>query len=123
MSFRSLLRGAILTSAATILMCFGAVSAWAQHYQQTNLVSNVPGLATFTDPDLVNAWGVSHSVTSPRWVSDNGTGKATLYNAAGVKQGLVVTIPPAPGPNAAPTGTPTGQVFNSSNTDFAVSAG
>ena len=31
---------------------------------QTNLVSNIPGLATITDPQLKNPWGVSHSPTS-----------------------------------------------------------
>ena len=58
-----------------------------------------------TDPDLVNPWGVSFSATSPFWVSDNGTGKATLYNSVGVKQGLVVSMPI--GATAV-----TGQVFN-----------
>lgn len=67
-------------------------------YVQTNLVSSA------TDPDLINPWGISSSSTSPFWVSDNGTGKATLYNGAGVKQGLVVSMP-----GAAPI---TGQVFN-----------
>jgi len=57
---------------------------------------------------LVNPWGVSFSDASPFWVSDNGTGLATLYNGAGDKLGLVVTVPP---PGAAPTG----QVFNSSS--------
>lgn len=74
---------------------------------QHNLVSDLPGMAYFTDPDLVNPWGVSFSPTSPMWVSDNGTGLSTLYNGAGVKQGLIVSIPPA---GAA---APTGQVFNS----------
>ena len=31
------------------------------------------------DPDLVNGWAwVDVSLTSPYWVSDNGTGKSTL---------------------------------------------
>ena len=67
-------------------------------YQQTNLITSA------TDPDLINPWGTSFSATSPFWVSDNGTGKATLYNAAGVKQGLIVSMPAAD-----PI---TGQVFN-----------
>src|SRR5256885_4665095 len=96
MSFRSLLRGAIVTSAATILTCFGAASAWAQHYQQTNLVSDVPGLAAHTDGDLVNAWGLTRAATSPWWVSDNGTDRSTLYNGSGVKQGIIVSVPSAP---------------------------
>jgi uncharacterized protein (TIGR03118 family) len=84
----------------------------AEHYRQSNLVSDIPGLAMLDDPDLVNAWGISFSPTSPFWISDNGTGKSTLYavtnDALGMvhvaKQGLVVTIPGE--------GNPTGQLFN-----------
>jgi len=54
---------------------------------------------------LVNPWGISSSATSPFWVSDNGTGKSTLYNTLGNKLGLVVSMP-AGSPNV------TGQVFN-----------
>ncbi len=68
-------------------------------FQQTILVTSA------TDPDLINPWGISFSGASPFWVSDNGTGKATLYNSAGVKQGLVVTMPGGSEPV-------TGQVFN-----------
>ena len=77
-------------------------------FGQTNLVSDLPGVARFTDPDLVNPWGMAFSSGSPIWVSDNGMGLATIYNGAGVKQGLIVSIP-APGGG---TGAPTGQVFN-----------
>ncbi|HVZ64393.1 MAG TPA: TIGR03118 family protein [Lacunisphaera sp.] len=95
--------------------------ALAQHlYQQTNLVSDVPGLAVSTDSNLVNAWGLSRSATSPWWVADNGTGLSTLYNGAGAKQTLKVTIPPASGSTEA--GTPTGTVFNGS-ADFQVGPG
>src|SRR6185369_14189503 len=52
---------------------------------------------------------------SPWWVSDNGTGVSTLYNGAGAKQSLTVTVAPPPG-NANPS-TPTGIVSNGS-TDF-----
>jgi len=78
-------------------------------YGQTNLVSNIPGLAANTDANLKNPWGISMSSSSPFWVSDNGAGKATLYNSTGTPQGLVVTIP---GVGGNPS-TPTGQVFNS----------
>ena len=50
---------------------------------QTNLVSDIPGLAKLTDPDLVNAWGISFGSTSPFWISDNGKGLATLYSVPG----------------------------------------
>lgn len=78
-------------------------------YLVTDLVSNQAGAAPVNDPNLVNGWGLSRSAASPWWVSDNVTGKATLYTGAGAKLGLVVTIPPTAGN---PTGTPTGTVFN-----------
>lgn len=80
---------------------------------QTNLVSDVPGLAANTDPNLKNPWGISFGPTSPFWVSDQVTGVATLYNGSGTPQSLIVTIP---------GGNPTGQVFNST-ADFTLSAG
>ncbi len=82
----------------------------AQHYKQTNLVSDMPGVAAVTDPNLVNSWGLSRSSTSPWWVADNGTGLATLYSGTGAIQSLVVTIPPSD--PASPPGTPTGTIFN-----------
>jgi uncharacterized protein (TIGR03118 family) len=83
------------------------LTALAQHYQQTNLVSDVSGLAAVTDSDLQNAWGLARSPTSPWWVADNGTGKSTIYHADGAKQALIVTVPPATG------SAPTGVVFHS----------
>jgi len=77
-------------------------------FVETDLVSDVPGRAVFTDPNLVNPWGIAFSATSPFWVSDNGTGLGTLYNTSGAPQALVVSIPlPTDGLAA-----PTGQVFN-----------
>lgn len=99
--------------AASLGVGLALASGQAQaFYAQTNLVSDLPGVAQFTDPDLVNPWGMSSSATSPIWVSDNGPGLSTLYNGAGVKQGLVVTIPPPPGSPVGTTATPTGQVNN-----------
>ena len=83
----------------------------------TPLVSDQAGVAANTDPQLVNAWGIADAPGGDFWVNDNGTGVSTLYNTAGVKQSLVVTVPP-PGGSAA-TSTPTGMVFNSTNS-FAV---
>jgi uncharacterized protein (TIGR03118 family) len=84
-----------------------AASQPGNAYHQTNLVSDLPGLAQLTDPDLVNPWGLAAGPT-PAWVADNGTGKATIYpgfvnGSPIVKAGLVVSIP---------GGAPTGQVFN-----------
>jgi uncharacterized protein (TIGR03118 family) len=81
----------------------------ADTFTQTNLVSDIPGMAAHTDPNLVNPWGVSFTGTSPFWVSNQGSGNTTLYDGAGNPQALVVTIPGSATP---PTG-PTGQVANS----------
>ncbi len=84
-----------------------------QQYKQTNLVadSTATAAATTIDPNLSGGWGISQSSGGPWWVSDNNNGLSTLYNGAGVTQGLVVTIPPAD-PTKTPTGSPTGMVFN-----------
>ncbi len=95
-------------AAATIL----AGNAWAQHYEQANLVSNLSSLAPHTDPNLVNGWGIARTSASPWWVSDNGTGHATMYDGDGNRQSLVVTVP----------GSPTGTVFNGSG-DFELAPG
>jgi uncharacterized protein (TIGR03118 family) len=87
----------------------------ASGYAQVNLVSDIPLVAASTDSHLVNPWGMASSPTSPIWVSDNGTGVATLYNGAGTAQALVVSIPPPSG--GTPPSTPTGVVFNPTN-DF-----
>lgn len=97
-----------------MLLCL-STGAFAQRFQQNNLVSDVPGMAANTDPNLVNPWGLSRSATSPWWVADNGTGVSTLYNGAGTPQALVVTIPVPPG--GTPPSSPTGTVFNGSS-DF-----
>jgi len=88
----------------------------SNNFTQTNLVSDIPGLAVTTDSDLVNPWGVSFGPTSPFWVSDNRTGVATLYNGAGDKIPLVVSVPPPNG--GTPPSAPTGQVFNPSAANF-----
>ncbi|MGE5493481.1 MAG: TIGR03118 family protein [Actinomycetota bacterium] len=86
--------------------------AWAAYIQE-NLVSDLPGVAATTDPNLQNPWGISSSPTGPLWVSDNGTGVSTIYDTTGTKQPLTVTIPPPAG--GTPPSAPTGQVFNSTN--------
>jgi uncharacterized protein (TIGR03118 family) len=90
----------------------GGHSAGAQpnRFHQVNLVSDIPGLALNTDPQLKNPWGISFGPTTPFWVSDAGAGVATLYTGTGAKVGIVVTVP---GPAALGVpGVPTGQVFN-----------
>jgi uncharacterized protein (TIGR03118 family) len=88
-------------------------------FVQTNLVSDIPGLAQFTDPNLLNPWGISESGGSAFWISDNNSGFTTLYNTEGQPQpvgvpkgeNFTVTIPFVAGSNPA-LGSPTGTVFN-----------
>src|ERR1700738_3513718 len=66
-------------------------------FHQTNLVSDLPGMAATTDPNLVNPWGISAAPPTPMWVADNTAAGTPLYNGAGKPVPLVVTIPPPPG--------------------------
>jgi uncharacterized protein (TIGR03118 family) len=97
---------------------------WAQQagFSQTNLVSNTAGVATATDSQLSNPWGISVLPGEDFWISDNNGGVSTLYDQNGNKDtGLVVTIPGArsnPNGNCSP-GCPTGTVANPSGSYFA----
>jgi uncharacterized protein (TIGR03118 family) len=84
--------------------------AMASAYRMVKLVSDIPGEAPITDPNLVNPWGIAYSPTGPFWLANNRTGVSTLYDGSGQPQTLVVTVPPAPGGGG--PGTPTGVAFN-----------
>jgi len=112
-----------LSGALALLLLPSA--AFAQHYTQTNLVSDIVGNAAVHDPNLVNPWGLTRSSSSPWWVSDNNSGDSTLYTGTGaivpINGNGIVMIP---APKNAPAGTvaaPTGVVFNGS-TDFVLPA-
>src|SRR5258708_26788747 len=107
----------ILTPASTSSL----ISHTAQHDKQTNLVSSQASLAPARDANLVNAWGLTRSSKSLWWVSDNGTGRSTLYDGSGTAQSLVVTIPPAD--TSSTTGTPTGTIFNGDPNAFQIAPG
>jgi uncharacterized protein (TIGR03118 family) len=107
---RRIFYGAALAAALTL----GArTGAQVPVLRQTNLVTDDQSVnkAVITDPNAVNMWGISFSGTSPFWVSNNGTGTATLYRVNGAniptKVPLTVAIPG--------DGSVTGQVFNSGN--------
>src|ERR687887_1739173 len=116
----------VLTAGAVMAIAPGvspATTAAPPTFTQTNLVSDVPGLANRTDPNLVNPWGMTLGLNSGLWVSDNGSGKATTYDSSGhpLPSGspLVVTIP-APGGtgSSAPTG-----VATNGTSGFVISSG
>src|SRR5215470_846451 len=77
-------RFVIVSVACALVLLSAGPRAWSSTvYVQTNLVSNIPGLAQSTDPNLKNPWGVSFTATSPFWVSDAGSNFSTLYQGTG----------------------------------------
>jgi uncharacterized protein (TIGR03118 family) len=91
--------GAALIATAPL----GAANPNARNaYTVTPLVSDQPGVAPNTDPNLVNAWGLTAGSSTPWWVADNGTDKSTLYGGDGTPRSLVVDV----------AGGPTGTTFN-----------
>ena len=94
------------------LPAFPAANAYIQH----NLIADTAGVADLTDPHLVNPWGIAESASSPFWISDNGTGLATVYSTSVTATiaiaSLKVTIPPGSASGAGP-GPVTGQLTNS----------
>ena len=95
-----LLTAARLASAATP----------ANGYLVHNLVADQPGIADFTDPNLVNPWGFATTSSSPFWVTDGGTGLSTVYSSNGAPSATHPTVPPS-AKGASPS-TPTGIVAN-----------
>jgi uncharacterized protein (TIGR03118 family) len=113
----------------------------AQHYNQTNLISDLPGVAAHTDPNLKNCWGLTRSPTvqpsgaagSPWWIANNNSGTSTLDDGNGNAINIFVeangstsnfVVVPPPGFAAAGTpSTPTGIVYNGSPTDFFLNKG
>jgi uncharacterized protein (TIGR03118 family) len=123
MSYGEFLRPAYMRGALVVGLLIAASHASAQvagnSYVQTNLVSDMTGVAPTVDANLINPWGLSASSSSPLWVANNGTSTSTVYTGAGaiVAPGtppvpLVVTIPPPAG--AGMSSGPTGTVHNGS---------
>ena len=76
-----------LTAVSLFVLLFvvAPVPAQKNHqvYTRVNLVSDIDGVARFTDPHLVNPWGLAFSATSPFWIADNNGNVSTLYNGRG----------------------------------------
>ena len=118
----------LVTSAIIGALSASALRAEDTKLVQTNLVSDITGLATITDSELVNPWGVSHSPTSPVWVSNQGKNTSTLYAVTDKTMVVKVPINPPSGFVAIPTTAagpqgPTGQVNNANPFSFAVGHG
>lgn len=118
MPINKIWHAATIAALAAVLTAAQSIPATAAGFSVTPLDSNLFSVnGNPADGELIDAWGVAFSPTSPFWINDNGTGLSTLYNSTGVKEGLVVTIPPPkgkPGPSA-----PDGMVFNATS-DFQI---
>src|SRR5258707_10418971 len=114
----------------------------AQHYTETDLVSDISGKAPIVDPNLRNPWGLTRSSGSPWWVGNNNSGTSTLYTGAGIAPNIFAADPhpdsngnginspfnnfvmvPPPGFAPGTASAPTGIVFNGSPTDFLLNKG
>ncbi len=103
--------GIVATGAAfaAALVPAATASAGTQNsFAQTNLVANKASSgAKLVDHNLKNAWGLAAAPGGPIWVSDNNSGKATVYSG-GVNGGPVTLQLKV----SVPGGNPTGQVYN-----------
>src|SRR3954471_13226954 len=79
-------------------------------YAVTGIVSDLATLAPKVDPNLKNGWGLAATATSPWWVVDNDTNKATIYTAGGTVNALAPTV----------DGGPTGEVAGPGGGQFQV---
>jgi uncharacterized protein (TIGR03118 family) len=84
-------------------------------FQQTNLVSDIPGLAAHSDPRLQNPWGLSLSPDGLFRVDDNHTGLSTVYDVNGQREPTTVEIPLPPGSTGKSLSAPDGTVLNTTS--------
>src|SRR5437764_6500800 len=88
MTVKRTLRIGLAGATVALLVPVGAAPARADddgaapgpRVTQLNQVSDDPAQhPKLVDPNVVNAWGLALSATSPIWVANNGTNTATLY--------------------------------------------
>jgi uncharacterized protein (TIGR03118 family) len=82
------------------------------NFVQTNLVSDVPGLAALTDPAVVNPWGIAFGPTTPLWVSNQATTDPSGVSKVTIYAGANGTSPVSKIPLEVNAVSPTGMVFN-----------
>jgi hypothetical protein len=81
------MRRSLIVLALMAVASASAAPSFAGPFTVTTLATDA------TDSTLINPWGLASSGASPFWLGVNGSGISELYNGAGAKQGLVVTIP------------------------------
>jgi uncharacterized protein (TIGR03118 family) len=96
------------------LSCLGILTAsplqaQTNSFKQTNLVSDTPGMAANTDPDLNNPWGVAFLPNQPFRIASNQNATSRAYDRTGAPMGSFSV--PSPRGSSNPS-TPTGIVAN-----------
>ncbi len=89
------------------------VAGMVSGYTRINLVADVPGLATNTDANLVNPWGLVIGREGTLIVADNHSGLATFYGADGSPLDMTVSV----------DDDPTGVTVNNSRESFRITDG
>lgn len=87
-------------------------------YQQIYLVSDQPGVAKFTDANLVNPWGILAEPDGHLIVADNHAGVTTFYKPTGSPLSLLIAVP---APDGSSGGAVTDLAMNHSDHSFLVS--
>jgi uncharacterized protein (TIGR03118 family) len=117
------------TTVAVGTLGAGIWRAEAATYVQTDLVSDISGLAAVTDQDLQNSWGLTRTTTSPFWVANQAANSTSLYSVTGsTNVSKVTSANPPSGDIGFPTTTsgpqgPTGAVANTNTSAFLVGNG
>ena len=111
-------RGALAAIAILFVALIPQRVRAASGYVQHNLASDIPLLADFTDPNMVNPWGLG---LSPFWPCNNGTGTYDVNGADGSPTATVTKVPLAGGKTG--PGRCTGAVRNNNAAAFLVSPG
>ena len=84
-------------------------------YIQTNLASDLNGVAQLVDPQLINPWGITYRGTSPFWTANNASSTSSLLAVDPVTDATTLNVPQSH--VNIPGGFPTGVVGNSTS-DF-----
>jgi uncharacterized protein (TIGR03118 family) len=92
----------------------------ATGYLARNLIADTAGVADFTDPNLVNGWGIAISAASPFWICDGGTGLSTVYTASASAFSISATKAALPPSGTGGNKVCTGIVANGASTAFLV---
>jgi uncharacterized protein (TIGR03118 family) len=91
----------------------------SSRFVQTNIISNQTGVATLTNPALLNPWGIAFGPAGDFWINTNDNGLSLLVDGTGTPTpGLPQVAVPLPAPplraDTGPLSAPTGIIWNGS---------